>query len=347
MSQSSTEFRPENTIDVEVAPVGKETTEYTKPKKIPAWVYPVLGLVSILIIALTLMQFILPQESKPTTLLGLTKTTQTDKQATKIIDFESCKAAGNPILETYPERCMDGTQTYTRVLSQEEQDKMKNGLIDSMGKPVEQKETYTSTNFPSLKIVYPKGWNMERNNLKFPDGSDTAVKDEAGKEMIRGQIKLTKENYELEYMVVPNWDFGGYGPTSNCILSDPYNKLIKNDLGRVQTFNSKLPGQYTNLDKAFKYRYYYVNGIETDSNPNFPKNFSEDDQPFTYPGKPDEYFGCYYQSRETGATLIPTSYKQNGQNIQAAVQITFKIKGENRNEEIFKEVDEIVLSSIK
>lgn len=31
-----------------------------------------------------------------------------------ITDFESCVAAGNPVVDTYPEQCLDGTRGYVR-----------------------------------------------------------------------------------------------------------------------------------------------------------------------------------------------------------------------------------------
>lgn len=31
-----------------------------------------------------------------------------------VTDFDSCVAAGNPVVETYPEQCLDGTRGYIR-----------------------------------------------------------------------------------------------------------------------------------------------------------------------------------------------------------------------------------------
>lgn len=50
-----------------------------------------------------------------------------NKQQTKIAainDFESCAAAGNPIMESYPEQCSANGQTFTRKLTEEEQKKL-------------------------------------------------------------------------------------------------------------------------------------------------------------------------------------------------------------------------------
>jgi Tfp pilus assembly protein PilX len=39
---------------------------------------------------------------------------ETPKQSTQISNFEECAAAGNPIMETYPEQCMADGKTYTK-----------------------------------------------------------------------------------------------------------------------------------------------------------------------------------------------------------------------------------------
>ncbi|PLW79391.1 hypothetical protein C0585_08175 [Candidatus Woesearchaeota archaeon] len=51
----------------------------------------------------------------------------------EVIDFDSCVAAGNPIMESYPEQCSDGTNTYTNELSNKELCENLNGgtFIDS------------------------------------------------------------------------------------------------------------------------------------------------------------------------------------------------------------------------
>ncbi len=38
----------------------------------------------------------------------------TNSPDVQITDFESCVAAGNPVMESYPEQCNDGNNTYTK-----------------------------------------------------------------------------------------------------------------------------------------------------------------------------------------------------------------------------------------
>jgi hypothetical protein len=55
-----------------------------------------------------------PFESMPTT--GCGPAAQTVNQD-EITDFESCAAAGNPIMESYPRQCRANDQTFTEVLT--------------------------------------------------------------------------------------------------------------------------------------------------------------------------------------------------------------------------------------
>ena len=42
----------------------------------------------------------------------------------EITNFEECAAAGNPIMESYPEQCRAGDKTFVRELSPEEKAKL-------------------------------------------------------------------------------------------------------------------------------------------------------------------------------------------------------------------------------
>lgn len=90
---------------------------------------------------------------------------QNQAKIAAINDFESCATAGNPIMESYPEQCSANGQTFTRVLSEEEQKKLTPD--PSPAKSVNQ----------TKKII----WDVDKEEL---------TKEEA-------EIKITFENYPI------------------------------------------------------------------------------------------------------------------------------------------------------
>lgn len=46
-------------------------------------------------------------------LVGTSAVVVSKKSASKVTDFESCVAAGNPVMESYPEQCAANGKTYT------------------------------------------------------------------------------------------------------------------------------------------------------------------------------------------------------------------------------------------
>jgi hypothetical protein len=307
-----------------------------------------IGGFGVIILSLLGLQLFSPLANKPSTWVGLTKAPAEEVKISKITDFESCKAAGNAILESYPERCLADGQTFIRELSPDEIDKLKTPANQNENKKIE-KITYSSQNFPNFKFSYNSDWKLDRNNLPFPS-KDQPQKDEASKNMAIGLITLTKPNYEVELQLVPVWDFGGYGPSVNCTKNDQYNKIVTGRVARLQNymlseaekqFGIKSPGL-----GQFKYSYVYIDDVEQNGEERFNSHFDGMDGPGSYPGKPADYFACYVQSRQTGAGMVTSEYKQNGKYVDAAILVKLKIQGENRSQEIFKEVDDMVLSAI-
>jgi hypothetical protein len=69
-----------------------------------------------------------------------------------IVDFESCVTAGNPVMESYPEKCSANGQTFTRELTREEQEKLD---------PTSEWNTYQGEDFT---FKYPTDWSQDESN---------------------------------------------------------------------------------------------------------------------------------------------------------------------------------------
>lgn len=91
--------------------------------------------------------------------------------APKITNFDQCVAAGNPILESYPEQCKTKTgQSFTKQITQSVQDPKVAPTAQSYASPTNtakpqaiQIKTYTAKNFT---FKYPSSWNPKSKPLE-------------------------------------------------------------------------------------------------------------------------------------------------------------------------------------
>lgn len=290
-----------------------------------------LGLISL--IGIVTAQFVAAEENRPSTLFGITK--KPEKKSTQEVkfatSFEECKNLGNPITQSFPPQCSSGGKTFVQELSPEDKSKTTPPAPKPEVKPVVKTKTYTSVNYPNLKITYPENWKIDLKNEDFKD-ADGKSKDDKNKTYVIGVITFTKENYEVQYKVTPD-SFPGYGPNIVC-EKDTWDKVVKGTMGRV-----RLPDSGN-----FKYTYGYKSNLISPEDPNLASNFGID-SPYRIPGKPSDYDSCYTNGITSPAGTIVSNYTKGGKKLNAFVEVTFKIKGENLNEDIFKEVDDIVVSS--
>lgn len=79
-----------------------------------------------------------------------------NKKPDNITNFEQCAAAGNPVMESYPEQCSANGKTFTKQLGPEEKKKVNPDTVD-----------WTTFDGDSFKLSYPKGWKQTK-----PDASN-------------------------------------------------------------------------------------------------------------------------------------------------------------------------------
>ena len=70
------------------------------------WIIPLIIGVGLLIVGYAFYQIEIKQAAKP------------EPSGAAVVDFESCAAAGNPVMESYPRQCRANGTTYVEVIAE-------------------------------------------------------------------------------------------------------------------------------------------------------------------------------------------------------------------------------------
>ena len=157
---------------------------------------------------------------------------QNQNKVQAINNFEDCVAAGNPIMESYPEQCAANGQTFTRTLTEEEQKKLD---------PTASWETYENTELgysikhpPEITFKSDRFYLIGDDNrkdtadgfgpnlsiyLRFGDSPKDAAEDELGKDRILKD--LTINGYSSVQVV--DSGLGGF----DYYISSPDGKILR------------------------------------------------------------------------------------------------------------------------
>ncbi len=99
----------------------------------------------------------------------------------EITSFEECEAAGNPVMESYPEQCRAGDKVFTRELSPEEQAELDQKIQRKQNKNVNEEDISEETQLPNpASVNCEKHGKLEMRQNKagtygvciFEDGSE-------------------------------------------------------------------------------------------------------------------------------------------------------------------------------
>jgi hypothetical protein len=136
-----------------------------------------------------------------------------------VANFEECVAAGNPIMESYPERCMHDGETYVRVLSDDE-------------------NTVTSADDAPPGSIH---------NLPVPEAVAAVKKHVAEKSSVREGLVIVMTAYEKE------WSDGCLGlgrPNEGCIaVITPGYEVTVSVNGTEQTYRTNSDGTQIRMEK--------------------------------------------------------------------------------------------------
>lgn len=136
-----------------------------------------------------------------------------------VTNYEECVAAGNPIMESYPERCMHDGETFVRVLPDDE-------------------NTATSADDA------PPG---SMHNLPVPDAVSAVKKHVAEKSGVREGLVIVMTAYEKEWS---DGCLGLGGPAEGCIaMITPGYEVTVQVNGAEQTYRTNADGTQIRMEK--------------------------------------------------------------------------------------------------
>lgn len=100
-------------------------------------------------------------------LAGLSGNKYLNKNKIIVTDFESCAAAGNPVMESYPEQCAADGKSFTRILSEEEKERL--DIVEASDWSEYSSELPDTSNWTTYEdekytFKYPGEWNIESEN---------------------------------------------------------------------------------------------------------------------------------------------------------------------------------------
>ncbi len=141
--------------------------------------------------------------------------TGTSFKKEEINSYEECVAAGNPVMDSYPEQCITkDKKSFTRQLSEEEQKKLK--------PPVEETQSTesaamveTESLLPATKVTTPSGVKHSIPkigwNFYLPSGWKSSLEEFSDEEayLVRFWQGSSPQQATMQLNIKPNWDNTG------------------------------------------------------------------------------------------------------------------------------------------